>query len=81
MRSLPPTLDLLCTTTQWLESSDDLPPKLKSLMPINNILAHQPWLLGPEDIGALIKSGVDYWSLNELTQAITIMAHFHAGPI
>lgn len=63
---------------KWLESSDDLPPKLKSLMPINNILAHQPWLLGAEDIGALIKSGVDYWSLNELTQAITIMAHFHA---
>jgi sestrin len=61
-----------------LESPVFLPPKLKSLLYLNSVLAHQPWLLKVDDIAALVKSGVNSWSLNELVQAICIMVHFHA---
>lgn len=62
----------------WLMGAAHLPPKLRSLVHLNAVLAHQPWRLVVDDIAQLVKSGVDSWSLNELVQALSIMIHFHA---
>eukprot|EP00041_Stephanoeca_diplocostata_P029113 m.851733 g.851733 ORF g.851733 m.851733 type:complete len:583 (-) comp23493_c0_seq5:2212-3960(-) len=63
---------------EWLSGSDGLPPKLRNLLGLNVILAHQPWLLHRDDIAELLKSGADSWSMNELIQAIVILIHIHA---
>ncbi|KAK3863699.1 hypothetical protein Pcinc_030554 [Petrolisthes cinctipes] len=62
---------------RWLTSLHHAPSKLYALAPINNILAHRPWLLLPHHIQQLTK-GEDSWSLGELCQALCIMTHFHA---
>ncbi|XP_037776246.1 sestrin-2-like [Penaeus monodon] len=63
--------------TRWLAGLHHAPPKFSALASINNILAHQPWLLSPQHIQQLTK-GEDSWSLGELCQALCIMTHFHA---
>lgn len=63
---------------KWLKGAAHLPPKLRKLIKINAVLAHQPWRLTVDDIAELVKSGVDSWSLTELVQALSILIHFHA---
>jgi sestrin len=64
---------------EWLKGSEHLPPNLKSLLQLNSILAHRPWLLQSKlKIGELVQIGEGNLSLNELVHAIVIMAHFHA---
>jgi len=41
----------------WLRGTDHLPAKLRHLLPLNSILAHQPWLLGSHHIAAVVKVG------------------------
>lgn len=42
-------------------------------------MAHQPWLVKSKvNIGDLVTSGAENWSLNELVHAMLIMAHFHS---
>lgn len=60
---------------EWLEGLDYTPKKIQDLHTTNLILAHQPWLFDVEHVEKLLKSN---WSVSELTQAICIMAHFHA---
>lgn len=36
--------------TRWLAGLHHAPPKFSALASINNILAHQPWLLSPQHI-------------------------------
>jgi hypothetical protein len=58
-----------------------VPEKIVRLGRINNILAHQPWIIKPDDIRE-INAGKQqkdnsYWNINELMYAILIMIHFH----
>ncbi|XP_045605758.1 sestrin-2 [Procambarus clarkii] len=62
---------------RWIAGLHHAPPKLYALVPINNLLAHRPWLLMPKHIQELTK-GEESWSLGELCQALCIMTHFHA---
>ncbi|XP_071524667.1 sestrin-2-like isoform X2 [Panulirus ornatus] len=62
---------------RWITGLHHAPPKLCALAPINNLLAHRPWLLLPQHIQELTK-GKESWSLGELCQALCIMTHFHA---
>lgn len=64
---------------QWLLGAEFLAPKLKNLLPLNCLLAHQPWLITTADIASLIK-GEDSWSISELVHAIVIMSAFHSLP-
>ncbi|KAG7177588.1 Sestrin-2-like [Homarus americanus] len=62
---------------RWIAGLHHAPPKIFALVPINNLLAHRPWLLMPQHIQELTK-GEESWSLGELCQALCIMTHFHA---
>ena len=63
----------------WLKGPEHLPPKLKNLLLLNQLLAHQPWRVKSMiNIGNLVQSGAENWSLNELVHAMLIMAHFHS---
>ncbi|CAL4110899.1 unnamed protein product [Meganyctiphanes norvegica] len=62
---------------QWVGGIHRVPPKLAALSRINNILAHQPWLLKPQHIQELT-TGEDNWSLAELCQALCLLTHFHS---
>ncbi|KAK8739733.1 hypothetical protein OTU49_003167, partial [Cherax quadricarinatus] len=62
---------------RWIAGLHHAPSKLYALVHINNLLAHQPWLLMPQHIQELTK-GEESWSLGELCQALCIMTHFHA---
>jgi sestrin len=64
---------------EWLDGPEKLPPKMKSLLLLNQLMAHQPWLIKSRiNIGELVQSGAENWSMNELVHVILIMAHFHA---
>ncbi|XP_037083558.1 sestrin homolog [Pollicipes pollicipes] len=62
---------------QWLDGIHLAPKKLRDLNEVNKILAHRPWLLNKAHIERLVR-GRDNWSLGELLQALTILAHYHA---
>lgn len=62
---------------QWIGGIHRVPPKLAALSRINNILAHQPWLLKPQHIQELT-TGEESWSLAELCQALCLLTHFHS---
>ncbi|XP_049848228.1 sestrin homolog isoform X2 [Schistocerca gregaria] len=63
---------------EWLKSTENLPPKLRNLLEVNAILAHQPWLIEPRHITNLIcpEAPVSRWSMAELVHAFVIMATF-----
>lgn len=61
----------------WLQGLAWAPVKLRKLASLNTILAHQPWMLGKENIETLLK-GSDNWSKSELVQAIVVFATFHS---
>ena len=63
---------------EWLQGTEKLPPKIQAILPLNQVMAHQPWLLSSDNLGPLVKTGSESWSLNELVQAMVIMTHFHA---
>lgn len=59
---------------EWLVSGlNSVPEKLKVLGNINNILAHQPWKLNIKDI----KGVLQYWTREELLEALIIIIVFH----
>lgn len=62
---------------KWLEGLQHVPKKLADLSEANKILAHRPWLLDKSHIERLAR-GRDNWSLGELLQALTVLAHYHA---
>jgi sestrin len=64
-------------TLKWLEGVDYIPKKLSNLLPLNQILVHQPWLLTKDHIALLVK-GEDSWSIGELVHAILIICTFNA---
>lgn len=59
----------------WLEGLQFAPKKLQELHHTNVILAHQPWLYDIQHVEKLLKNN---WSVSEVTQAICILAQFHA---
>ncbi|KAK7080084.1 Sestrin-1, partial [Halocaridina rubra] len=59
----------------WLQGIQFAPKKLQELHHTNLILAHQPWLYDIQHVKKLLKTN---WSVSELTQAICILAQFHA---
>merc|ERR1719237_534936 len=52
-------------------------PRLRRLAVLNNVMAETPWLLTPHHIRGLTV-GPDSWTLGQVVQALTILAHFHA---
>ncbi|XP_037079760.1 sestrin homolog [Pollicipes pollicipes] len=62
---------------RWLDGLQHVPKKLADLNEVNKIMAHRPWLLNKSHIERLAK-GRDNWSLGELLQALTVLAHYHA---
>merc|ERR1719412_2236018 len=52
-------------------------PRLKRLAVLNNVMAETPWLLTAHHIRGLTV-GPDSWTLGQVVQALTILAHFHA---
>jgi len=65
--------------TDWLVYGvEKIPEKLKLLLKINNILAHQPWKLPLFDMNLLFGSTrVTKWNFNEFIHAMLIMITFH----
>jgi sestrin len=68
---------------RWLESDENVPPKLLVIRELNAILAHQPWLLKSEHLQRLAHpasslGGQVSWSLSECVLAILIFSHFHS---
>jgi hypothetical protein len=66
----------------WLiHGLDVVPEKIVRLGRINNILAHQPWILNADDIREINadkeQKDHSYWNINELMHAVLIMTHFH----
>lgn len=61
----------------WLQGIHTIPQKLRNLYEINKLLAHRPWLINKSHIAELTK-GKENWSISELVQALTLLAHFHA---
>ncbi|KAI9596443.1 Sestrin [Syncephalis fuscata] len=43
----------------WINGIDHAPGKLRRLVTLNTILAHQPWRLTPAHIGALVRADAD----------------------
>ncbi|KAL5265055.1 hypothetical protein ACHWQZ_G005962 [Mnemiopsis leidyi] len=62
---------------EWLEGLKNAPKKLQNLATVNNILCHKPWAITSQHMQDLL-TGPDSWSRPELTQALTIICHFHA---
>jgi sestrin len=63
-------------SANWLRDRDHLPPKLRRILLLNSIMAHQPYNVRAEHISRLVQ-GEHHWSLPELMHAIVIMAHIH----
>jgi len=61
----------------WLKGIDYVPPKMKNLMDILQILTHQPWLITKKHIASLV-TGADSWSIGELVHAMAIICTFKA---
>lgn len=59
----------------WLEDLNNASPKMKAIFELNQILAHQPWLIKTSDIEKILK-GDHLWTLAELLHASIIMAYF-----
>ena len=70
----------------WLKSGfrlNDAAEKFQKLDKVNMIMAHRPWMITKEHIIELTKKmegsiGLQGWSLNQVTQAITLLAHIHS---
>jgi len=64
---------------KWFEGVEEesIPKKLTNLLPIVQILSHQPWVLGKDHIGPLVK-GEDSWSIAELVHAMSIICTFNS---
>lgn len=63
----------------WLKGTSSTPPKLQALLQLNALLAHQPWLITPEHIAALVsRKGPNSWSVSELVHAFVILSSFHS---
>eukprot|EP01133_Synstelium_polycarpum_P012117 gene12117-14175_t len=60
---------------KWLQGIDFVPQKLKNLLRIVQLMAHQPWLLQTLDIEYLVK-GSDAWSIAELVHAMILICTF-----
>jgi hypothetical protein len=61
----------------WLDGIQKLPKKIYHLLELNQLLAHQPWLVTKDHISMLVKSD-EAWTIAELVHAIVIMATFRA---
>lgn len=62
---------------QWLKGVDRTPPKLRKLLYINALLAHQPWMLQAEHIRDMT-TGENSWVLPELVHALVLLCIFHS---
>lgn len=62
---------------KWLEGIRNAPARLQNLQELNCILAHQPWLMRPAHIKALVR-GADSWSMSELAQIAVILTTYHS---
>ncbi|KAF2073625.1 hypothetical protein CYY_005082 [Polysphondylium violaceum] len=60
---------------RWLQGIEFIPAKLKNLLKVIELMAHQPWLLPKLDIEYLVK-GSDAWSIAELVQAMVLITTF-----
>ncbi|XP_065909041.1 sestrin-1-like [Dysidea avara] len=61
----------------WLQGLDHIPQKLRNLLTLNKLLAHQPWKV-QADLFKDLLIGPESFSLGELAHAILIMTHYHA---
>jgi len=70
----------------WLKSGfrlKDSAEKIQKLDKINMIMAHKPWIITKHHIIELTKKiegqiGLHGWSLSQITQAMTLLAHIHS---
>lgn len=68
----------------WLKGLKYAPTKIQNLASLASLLAHQPWRIKPKHIENLVKIGdsgsspEDRWTMNELIQAVVILATFHS---
>lgn len=70
----------------WLKSGfrlKDAAEKIQKLDKVNMIMAHKPWMITKHHIIELTKKiegqiGLQGWSLSQITQAITLLAHIHS---
>lgn len=62
---------------RWLRGADKAPPKLRKLLYINALLAHQPWMLEPKHIRDMT-TGEHSWVLSELVHALVLLVIFHS---
>eukprot|EP01132_Coremiostelium_polycephalum_P005596 gene5596-6964_t len=60
---------------KWLQGVEYIPQKLKNLLNVIQLMAHQPWLLPKLDIEYLLK-GSDAWSIAELVHAMVLICTF-----
>eukprot|EP00300_Choanocystis_sp_HF-7_P033352 c45680_g1_i1.p1 GENE.c45680_g1_i1~~c45680_g1_i1.p1 ORF type:complete len:563 (+),score=114.81 c45680_g1_i1:52-1689(+) len=54
-----------------------VPPKLRRIAKLNDLLAHQPWLVNKQHVEEVLK-GDDAWSMAELIHALVLLAATHA---
>jgi hypothetical protein len=66
----------------WLQGVSFAPPKLQLLLPINELLAHRPWLISKAHVKPLLTGASsdgsparseDLWTITELTHALVLM--------
>jgi len=62
----------------WLLGVHNAPQKLRRLLNINAILAHQPWLINTDDIAHLVEEASTTFSVPELLLCMCIMSSIHA---
>jgi len=61
----------------WLENISNASPKMQLIFDLNQILAHQPWMIKSTDIENILR-GDHLWTLSELVHASVIMACFRS---
>ena len=74
------------TIGTWLKSGfrlEDANQKYQKLDKVNMIMAHKPWMLNKDHIIELTQitegeSGRQRWTLSQVLQAITLLAHIHS---
>eukprot|EP00941_MAST-03F_sp_MAST-3F-sp1_P003218 g3218.t1 len=66
----------------WLQGTEYIPLKLRGLLDLNALLAHQPWMISAQTIATLAAGNPSSpgtgWNIAEIVHATVLMAHFHA---
>jgi len=61
----------------WLSCPEKVDPRLIKLVNINKLMGNTPWLIASHHIRGLTV-GSHSWTLTQVVQALTILAHYHS---